>query len=81
MSSAGIPTPCQGICRLGADRTCDGCGRSAAEIARWLAYSAAQRQVILDRVAAWRIRSPAAALPESGTERRAPIRRGDAPPP
>lgn len=31
----GIPSPCNKICVLNADKVCLGCGRSSEEIARW----------------------------------------------
>jgi uncharacterized protein len=36
-------SPCIGICRLDADGLCEGCHRTAEEIARWTSYTDAQR--------------------------------------
>ena len=45
---AAIETPCINVCALDA-RTglCVGCGRTADEIARWLAFSADERQRVI----------------------------------
>lgn len=49
-------SPCRNICRLGPDNTCDGCGRSMAEIAGWLAMPDVRRQAVMARVRDWRVR-------------------------
>lgn len=49
-------SPCRNICRLGPDGACDGCGRSMAEIAGWLAMPEARRQAVMARVREWRVR-------------------------
>jgi predicted Fe-S protein YdhL (DUF1289 family) len=36
-------TPCIGICRLDANGLCEGCRRTADEIASWTMYTDAQR--------------------------------------
>lgn len=49
-------SPCRQICRLGADRVCDGCGRTIQEIASWSRLGPADRGRIELRVADWTIR-------------------------
>jgi predicted Fe-S protein YdhL (DUF1289 family) len=49
-AAAPILSPCTGVCRLGADHLCEGCHRSADEIAHWTAYSDAERRRIMDAV-------------------------------
>ncbi len=45
---AAIETPCDKICTLDdASGLCRGCGRSLDEIARWTAYSDAERSRII----------------------------------
>jgi predicted Fe-S protein YdhL (DUF1289 family) len=51
--AAPIPTPCRGICRLGRDEVCDGCGRTIGEIVIWARLEPATRARVLARVAAW----------------------------
>jgi predicted Fe-S protein YdhL (DUF1289 family) len=51
-----IPSPCRNVCRLGADRLCDGCGRSDQEIARWIGMRPEERSRIMARTAAWLVR-------------------------
>ncbi|MGE0441209.1 MAG: DUF1289 domain-containing protein [Gemmatimonadales bacterium] len=53
-----IETPCRQVCRLGGDAVCDGCGRTSAEIARWLGMTPAERGVVMVRVRDWRPRDP-----------------------
>jgi uncharacterized protein len=43
-------SPCVGICTLDAEQICEGCGRSASEIALWTQFSAAQRHAIMARL-------------------------------
>ncbi|MBV0891738.1 DUF1289 domain-containing protein [Paracoccus sp. Z118] len=48
-----VPSPCRNICTL--DRTariCTACGRTLEEIGRWGSMSDAERQAVLDRLAA-----------------------------
>lgn len=45
-----ILTPCIGVCRLRADGLCEGCHRSAEEIAAWMSLSDAQRRHLMDDV-------------------------------
>jgi predicted Fe-S protein YdhL (DUF1289 family) len=45
-----VPSPCIGICRLGGDGLCEGCHRTAEEIAGWLAYSDEQRRHLMNDV-------------------------------
>lgn len=46
-----IKTPCIGICSSGiGDNVCRGCMRFEHEVIRWNAYTAGERQVILDRL-------------------------------
>ncbi len=35
LTSASVPSPCTGVCRLAADEVCIGCGRTRSEIAIW----------------------------------------------
>jgi predicted Fe-S protein YdhL (DUF1289 family) len=43
-----IVSPCRLICRLDpAARLCVGCGRTLDEIARWLAFTPAERDAIM----------------------------------
>lgn len=54
--TGSIPSPCRNICRLGADQVCDGCGRSDAEIARWIGMTPEDRRRIMVRTEAWQVR-------------------------
>ncbi|SFN14052.1 DUF1289 domain-containing protein [Dokdonella immobilis] len=45
-----VLSPCIGICQLGDDGYCVGCLRSTAEIGRWLAMSAAEREHVMNVV-------------------------------
>jgi predicted Fe-S protein YdhL (DUF1289 family) len=38
-----ILSPCIGVCRLDAHGLCEGCHRTADEIAHWISYSDEQR--------------------------------------
>jgi len=51
-----ILSPCTGVCRLGADGLCEGCHRTADEIAHWLAYSDEQRMHLMNVVLPQRAR-------------------------
>lgn len=50
--SIQIPSPCVRRCALDAYRCCTGCGRTIDEIMRWRDMSAAERDVVLARLAA-----------------------------
>jgi len=57
--SAAMETPCTGICRLDPHTGfCSGCGRTAAEIAGWLACSPQERRAIMAALPA-RLAEPA----------------------
>lgn len=45
-----VQSPCIGVCTLDQDGLCDGCLRSGAEIAGWLAMDDAQREHMMDTV-------------------------------
>ena len=47
-SNQPIPSPCVGICELGADGYCVGCHRTGAEIARWLSMSDSERRWFME---------------------------------
>jgi uncharacterized protein len=51
-----ILSPCIGVCRLDADGLCEGCRRSADEIAHWIAYTDAQRLQFMNDVLPQRAR-------------------------
>ena len=51
-----ILSPCTGVCRLDADGLCEGCHRSADEIAHWISYTDAQRLQIMNEVLPQRAR-------------------------
>ena len=43
-----VATPCVGVCVMDDDTGwCDGCGRTLAEIAGWLAMTSAERDAIM----------------------------------
>ncbi|HEX4694730.1 DUF1289 domain-containing protein [Sphingomonas sp.] len=42
-----IASPCVNVCRIGADRHCEGCRRSLDEIARWTSMTAAERDSVM----------------------------------
>ncbi|WP_239017745.1 DUF1289 domain-containing protein [Sphingomonas aracearum] len=42
-----IESPCTNVCRIGADRLCEGCRRTVAEIAGWTAGSPEWRARVL----------------------------------
>ncbi|WP_093288708.1 DUF1289 domain-containing protein [Solimonas aquatica] len=42
----GTPSPCIGVCQLGPEQFCLGCGRSLEEIAGWLKASEQDKRVI-----------------------------------
>lgn len=45
-----MPSPCIGLCRLGADGRCEGCHRTPEEIARWTSYTDAERLYLMTDV-------------------------------
>ena len=45
-----VLTPCIGICTLDARGLCEGCRRSADEIARWMYMGDAERAQLMDEV-------------------------------
>lgn len=45
-----VITPCIGICTLGRDGLCEGCLRTADEIAQWSRLSDAERLAIINEV-------------------------------
>ncbi len=48
---AAIETPCEKICIVDQPTgLCRGCGRSLAEIGRWMTYSDAERARIMDEL-------------------------------
>ena len=58
-----IETPCNKVCVLdAASGLCIGCGRTAAEIGRWISMTSDERRRIMDELPARR-----AALPHTGT--------------
>ena len=55
-SARPILSPCTGVCRLDADGLCEGCHRTADEIAHWIAYSDEQRMHLMNDVLPQRAR-------------------------
>jgi predicted Fe-S protein YdhL (DUF1289 family) len=51
MSDPRPASPCINVCVLDAARTCQGCGRSIDEIARWGQMSAAEQWQVVARLA------------------------------
>jgi len=51
-----ILSPCTGVCRLDAKGLCEGCHRTADEIAHWIAYSDEQRMHLMNDVLPQRAR-------------------------
>lgn len=47
---AAVLTPCIGVCRLVEGGLCEGCHRTAEEIARWLEFSDEQRFQLMTEV-------------------------------
>lgn len=45
-----VLTPCIGVCTMADDGLCDGCHRTTAEIAGWMAMDDAQRLHLMDVV-------------------------------
>jgi predicted Fe-S protein YdhL (DUF1289 family) len=51
MSEPEVRSPCISVCRLDpATRLCEGCFRTAAEIARWPYAEAEEKRLILERL-------------------------------
>ncbi|THD34875.1 MAG: DUF1289 domain-containing protein [Sphingomonas sp.] len=42
-----IVSPCVNVCTIGKDRLCEGCRRSAKEIARWTSMTPAERDAVM----------------------------------
>src|SRR4051794_41971563 len=71
MSLPDTPSPCVGVCRLSEEtRLCEGCMRTAREIARWPFADNAERLEIVQRLRERRraagITSPADSRPRRG---------------
>jgi len=50
--AVNVLTPCLGICRINrSTQLCEGCHRTAAEVAEWLFYSNEQKQDIMQQLA------------------------------
>lgn len=50
--AVNVLTPCLGICRINRhSQLCEGCHRSAAEVAEWLFYSNERKREIMDQLA------------------------------
>lgn len=49
-ATKAILTPCIGICRLDADGLCEGCLRTADEIASWMYLSETERTRLMSDV-------------------------------
>jgi len=45
-----VLSPCVGVCELGADDLCAGCGRSIAEIAAWSTMDDEARLRVMERL-------------------------------
>jgi predicted Fe-S protein YdhL (DUF1289 family) len=45
-----VLSPCVGVCRLGDDGLCEGCGRTTTEIAAWPAMDDAARLRVMERL-------------------------------
>lgn len=73
MSLPDIPSPCVGVCRLHEQtRLCEGCLRTAAEIARWPDADNAERLEIVQRLRARRRALGITSAADSRPRRRAP---------
>jgi uncharacterized protein len=51
-----VDSPCTGVCRLGADQFCVGCGRTLDEITEW-PTAAAGRRALIRQAASIRLRA------------------------
>ena len=79
MSLPDIPSPCVGVCRLSEEtRLCEGCLRTAREIARWPSADNAERFEIVQRLRERRramgITSPADSRPRRRATQRRELR-------
>ena len=45
-------TPCVAVCSTTFDDVCRGCGRTVAEVAHWVSMSAAQKEIVWQRILA-----------------------------
>jgi predicted Fe-S protein YdhL (DUF1289 family) len=45
-------TPCVAVCSTTFDEICRGCGRTVVEVAHWVAMTAAQKEVVWQRILA-----------------------------
>jgi predicted Fe-S protein YdhL (DUF1289 family) len=45
-------TPCVAVCSTTFDEICRGCGRSVVEVAHWVSMSAAEKEVVWQRITA-----------------------------
>lgn len=45
-------TPCVAVCSTTFDEVCRGCGRTVAEVANWVSMSAADKEVVWQRILA-----------------------------
>lgn len=50
LDAAPIASPCTGVCSLGRDGLCDGCLRTATEIASWIGMTDSERRRLMDDV-------------------------------
>jgi len=50
LNTSPITSPCTGVCRLGSDGLCDGCLRTATEIASWIGMADSERRRLMDDV-------------------------------
>ena len=49
--AVNVLTPCLGICRINQrSQLCEGCRRSAAEVAEWLFYSNEKKRAIMEQL-------------------------------
>jgi hypothetical protein len=62
MRGEAIETPCLRICQMNpAQRICEGCGRTLAEIGGWLSMTAEQRLGVMAKLPARLAKLPGAA--------------------
>lgn len=45
-------TPCVAVCSTTFDEVCRGCGRTVAEVAHWVSMSAADKELVWQRILA-----------------------------
>ncbi|MEN3276184.1 MAG: uncharacterized protein V7631_1974 [Massilia sp.] len=45
-------TPCVAVCSTTFDDVCRGCGRTVAEVAHWVSMTAAQKEIVWQRILA-----------------------------